>query len=184
MKNTIIYIRTSANDIRIAKQNQVSAIRQYCEDNKLRVITKITDVGESRVDELQHLVKNVDHFVVTGLDRISRDAAKCRAFCQYLEESGIELHLVNNSEMISNITELLATHDSKVRSAKIKAGIAKKKALVKSTKKESDKTHSMPKGASLDPWCYRQYLIRRRDFKTLAKFNRQQREKQAQQSKK
>jgi len=179
MKKAIIYVRTSVNQTDEAKQVQIEALKKYCGNNGLQVSLTISNVGAGSVDELKRFVKNSDHFVVTGLDRISRDPDKCKTFCQFLEDNDIELHVVQTTDVNSTLKELLAKTDAEVRSKKIKAGLARKKAVVKTAETEANESQNKPKKIIADPYLIRELLIKKRDFKALAEFNRQEREKRA-----
>jgi hypothetical protein len=53
------------------------------------------------------------------------------------------------------------------------------KAVVKTAETEANESQNKPKKIIADPYLIRELLIKKRDFKALAEFNRQEREKRA-----
>lgn len=164
MKNAIIYARVAAesqSETGTTLQNQVDKLKQYCELNGFTVTSVVKDeIGTGSVTDLKEVVSSIEgvtHFVVTDLTRISRDAVKCQEFCQFLENKKILLHVASDDSYISTILQAVANHDSKLKSQRIKAGIARKKAKLEAV----DVSNDMPKKVTAAPW--RVYELRRRE---------------------
>ena len=189
MNKAILYARVASDTLpnsEMALENQITTMRQYAEKNNLQVVEVIKEVERSKknlasVKEFAEVIKQSGgtHLLVTNLDRITRNSKLYLKFCKYLEKDSITLHQTEESTFMSNIQSCMAKFESEVLSERIKAGIARKKALVKSAETVANESQSKPKKIIADPYLLRELLIKKRDFKALAEFNRQEREKRA-----
>jgi DNA invertase Pin-like site-specific DNA recombinase len=152
--STIIYSRMSLPNQINGLENQIQICRDYCRDNNLPspVIEQKKCSNGKTFTYLVNRIKKTDgtvNVIATSLDRLTRNLTELEHLNKLQEIGKVNLHIVNTQnrfplgynnkkqieeELFQSIRQSFADYERKIISQKVKAGLARRKALLENQK--------------------------------------------------